>query len=288
LNSRLHPTAARAREKGRQAEEEGRRVAENPGLQRLMRLGYVVRGVIYGGIGVLAVGVAAGVGGQTTDPKGGVALLGRVPGGGVVLVVVVAGLLGYSLWCFVCAAYDPLQRGSNAGGLAQRAGFAVAGVGYLALLVFTTQVLLGQQGGGSGPQELVAMALALPGGPALVGVAGVVALGFGIGQLASAWRARFEQDLREADLDEAERRTALWLGRAGYVARGVTYTLIGWFVVQAALTHDARHARSFDGAFQALAHQPFGHLLMGLLAGGFIALGLHSLACATWIRMAVR
>jgi hypothetical protein len=277
------------RGKGRQVEEEGKRVADNPWVERLMRLGYLVRGVIYADVGVLALGVAAGVGGQTTDPKGGLTVLSGVAGGGLLLTFVAVGLAGYALWCFVCAVYDPLQRGSNPGGLAQRAGFAVAGFGYLALLVFTTQLLLGKSGGTSTPEPLVARVIGLPGGPVLVGLAGVVALGFGIGQLAGAWRARFMDDLRgKGGLNEAERQVALWLGRAGYVARGVVYALIGWFVLQAAITHDARHAKSFDGAFQALVHQPFGRVLMGLVAAGFIALGLHSFASAAWIRMTVR
>jgi hypothetical protein len=284
-----HRTVARAREKGSEANQKTKRVADSPWVEGLMRLGYVARAVIYGSIGVLALGVAAGIGGQATDPKGSVTLLSRIPGGGVLLAIVSIGLLGYALWCFVCAVYDPLQRGSNSGGLTQRAGFAFAGIANLALLSFTAQLLTGrQQGAGSGPDAIVGRLFELPAGPFLVGLGGVVAIAAGAGQLVSAYRATFETGLLAERMNEAERRTALWLGRAGYAARGVIYVMLGWFAVQAAVTHDARHAQSFGGAFGALAQQPFGHVLLAVVAAGFVALGLHSLASAIWIRMTVR
>jgi len=289
LSADTSSTADRARAEAQQTNHEIKRAADNPWVERLMRLGYVARGLIYGAVGVLALGVAIGAGGQTTDPKGSVALLGRLPGGGPLMAAAAVGLLGYALWCFVCAVYDPLQRGSGPRGPAKRSAYVFAGIAYLALLAFTTQLLLGgQPGGGSGPQAIVGKAFELPGGPVLVGLAGVAAIAGGIGHFVAAWKARFQRDLRRQEMNALEREGALWLGRAGYSARGVIYVLLGWFVVQAALTHDASHAQSFGGAFQALARQPFGHVLLGLVAAGFVALGLHSLASAVWIRMTVR
>jgi hypothetical protein len=34
-----------------------------------------------------------------------------------------------------------------------------------------------------------------------------------------------------------------------------------------------------------LLGQPFGRFLLGIVALGFVALGLHSFACARWIRL---
>lgn len=34
-----------------------------------------------------------------------------------------------------------------------------------------------------------------------------------------------------------------------------------------------------------LLNQPFGRWLLGIVALGFVALGLHSFACARWIRL---
>ncbi|MHB8510499.1 MAG: DUF1206 domain-containing protein, partial [Candidatus Dormibacteria bacterium] len=56
-------------------------------------------------------------------------------------------------------------------------------------------------------------------------------------------------------------------------------------VLQAALHHDARRAESMGATFRILAAEPFGHAILAAVAVGFVALGLHSLACARWIRM---
>jgi hypothetical protein len=41
----------------------------------------------------------------------------------------------------------------------------------------------------------------------------------------------------------------------------------------------------FGGAFLFLLVQPFGRVLCAVVALGFVALGLHSFACARWIRL---
>ena len=56
-------------------------------------------------------------------------------------------------------------------------------------------------------------------------------------------------------------------------------------VAGAELGHDPGQVQGFGGAFMFLLAQPFGHLVLGVVALGFIALGLHSLASARWIRL---
>ena len=43
--------------------------------------------------------------------------------------------------------------------------------------------------------------------------------------------------------------------------------------------------QGFGGAFLFLLSQPYGRWLLGIVALGFIALGLHSFACARWVRL---
>jgi hypothetical protein len=60
---------------------------------------------------------------------------------------------------------------------------------------------------------------------------------------------------------------------------------VGWFIVRAGLDHDPAKVQGFDGAFLFLLSQPFGHLVLGIVALGIVSLGLHSLACARWVRL---
>jgi len=48
---------------------------------------------------------------------------------------------------------------------------------------------------------------------------------------------------------------------------------------------DPSRVHGYGGAFVFLLVQPFGRVLLAAVALGFIALGLHSFACARWIRL---
>jgi hypothetical protein len=70
-------------------QQEGKKAARgattSPIVETLMRLGYVVRGLVYGVIGVLAFQVAIGAGGALADTQGAIVALGKTPLGGAVL-----------------------------------------------------------------------------------------------------------------------------------------------------------------------------------------------------------
>src|SRR5690349_10027890 len=114
-----------------------RGVTASPIMETLMRLGYIVRGLVYGIIGLLAFQVVAGMGGSFDDPQGAIVALGKTPLGGIVLYAILFGLVGYALWGFIRAIADPLHKGSDAKGIALRIGYAVSGVSYLLLALAT-------------------------------------------------------------------------------------------------------------------------------------------------------
>jgi hypothetical protein len=271
----------------RSADHEARRAASNPWLVLLERFGYVVRGVLYGMMGLLALGVALGIGGQATDQKGGLVLLADSPVGGPMLVALVIGLAAYAIWGFVRAVLDPLHRGRDAGGLAQRLGYLWSGFAYAMLTIFALQFLAAGRTGAQGDSTpaMVASLLAWPAGGVLTVIAGIVGIACGLGQLVEAWRADFRKDLKREEMDRQERRLAELLGRAGMLARGITFGLVGWFLVDAGRHHDAGRAHGFGGAFTFLLGQPYGRLLVAAVALGFVALGLHSFAAARWMRL---
>src|SRR5215203_2183000 len=65
----------------REVEGATRTAVASPWMIRLARLGYAVRGLLYGTVGVLALGVASGLGGATTTTKGALATLAGLPPG---------------------------------------------------------------------------------------------------------------------------------------------------------------------------------------------------------------
>jgi Domain of Unknown Function (DUF1206) len=270
-----------------QVHRQAKKVVTNPWVERAARLGYVVRGLIYGTMGVLALGLAFGLDSGTTDQRGAVAPLGESGVGKLFLLVVVMSLLAYAGWGLIRAIYDPLHRGDDPAGIMSRVGFAWSGLNYAALAVFAAGLLLGasRSNGGDSVQKIVGWALQLPAGGAIVTVAGIIGILGGLGQFWDAYKAGFRKDLKRNQMTRAQRITVDSLGRFGMVARGVIFGTVGIFVLVAGLHHDAGDAHSFGPAFAAVAREPLGHILLAVVALGFIALGLHSWANARWVRM---
>lgn len=69
--------------------------------------------------------------------------------------------------------------------------------------------------------------------------------------------------------------------RGGILAYGITHLIIGGLALQVAFGQGGEQADQ-TGAFQALAQQPFGQVLLWLLAVGFVAAALWRLEQAIW------
>jgi hypothetical protein len=287
IKRRAHRAETKITRRARKTNRDVKKSAANPWLERLQRLGYVVRGVLYATMGTLALEFA--VGGQA-DPEDQRATLSLVRGSrfaAVVLGIVIVSLAAYSAWGFIRAVYDPLGRGKDPAGLAARLGFAWSGLNYAALTVFAVEFLLGmvKDTGRDSIQHLVARALSLPLGSVITTVAGAIGVIGGLGQFVDAYRAGFKKDLKRNQMTAWERFAADSLGRYGMVSRGVIFTMLGWFVLVAGVQHDPARAESIGATFRTIATGPFGRVTLAFVAVGFIALGLHSFANALWVRM---
>jgi len=264
-----------------------KRAATSPALEILERLGYAVRGALYAVMGLLALKVVLSVaGGQATDLTGSLVALISNPFGKLVLIVAAAGLGAYSVWGFVRAIYDPLHRGSDASGYMARLGFVSSALSYAAIVIFALKLLAGSGAStADSTQKTVASVLTHPAGGAVTVLIGLVAIGVGLGQFLESYRATFARDLKRAEMSATTRTFVIRLGRFGMFSRGVIFLIIGWFVVQAGIHHNPEEAQGFGGAFVFLLAQPFGRILLGVVALGLVALGLHSFACARWVRL---
>ena len=271
---------------GRQAADAAQDAA--PWIVRLARVGYAAKGVVYLVIGALAIMAAVGPSGGTTDSRGALSVIGDRPFGRVLLLVIGLGLVGYTLWALIAAAMDAEDRGGDVKGIALRLGMAGRGLLYGALGVTALLMASGSSGsGGGGTDRLTARLMSAPFGRWLVAGAGAAIAGYALYQF---WRA-FHKDLRKRlHLAEAGPGAAAWvlrLARFGIAARGVVFLLIAWFLVQAALSHDASRAGGIADSLATLARQPYGPILLGVVAAGLVAYGVWQLANARYREMPV-
>jgi Domain of Unknown Function (DUF1206) len=72
------------------------------------------------------------------------------------------------------------------------------------------------------------------------------------------------------------------LARVGLIAYAVVHLLVGWLALQIAWGTSANTSADTSGALKTLAHQPFGKVLLWLVALGLVALSLWQASEGIW------
>lgn len=262
-------------------------------FDKAARVGYATKGVVYTIIGVLAVQTAFGSGGETTGSRGAIRTIAEQPFGNILLWITGIGLICYAIYRLFEAAVDPRHYESGLKNVVQRIGYAVSGLIYGALAYFTFQIAAGSGSGGgsasggsggSTSQSMTAELLSQPFGQWLVGAVGVILFGVAGYQFYKAWGKdplhRYDTAQMDRKVEKVMRRAA----KAGFTARGVTYGIIGTFVIQAALQSDASEAKGLGAALTELASQPYGPWLLAAVAIGLVCYGAYCFVAARYAR----
>jgi hypothetical protein len=256
----------------------------------LARLGLVAKGVSFGIVGVLALKLAFGNGGEATSRQGALHTLAGHAYGKVLLIALAIGFAAYALWRFVQAfaeREDP-SKGEAEGEAkkwGKRAGYVGRGVIYAGLTFSTVKILAGsgaQQSQNAKAHKTTAVVLSWPGGTWLVGLAGAAIIGVGLWNAYRGVTKKFEDKWRTGQMSETARRWGGRAGVAGHLARAVVFGLIGIFAIKAALDYNPNDAIGLDGALQKLVNRSYGPYLLGLTAAGLICYAIYCLVDARY------
>jgi hypothetical protein len=268
-----------------EAEDAGDKVARSAGFEWLARSGFVARGVIYGIIGILAIKLAFGDGGKTTNQEGALKTIAHEPFGKALLILVAIGLAGYALWRLLHALLGHGPENSDSG--FDRVAALGSGIVYAGLCAIAVEILLGSgsSSGSSNASKTTAGVFGWPGGTWLVGIAGVVLIGIGIYQGYRGLSKDFLEDSKTEQMSARVRNWIEWIGTFGHLARMVVFGLVGVFLIKAAIDYDPNKAVGLDGALAKIAHASYGPFLLGLVAAGLIAFGVYSLSDARYRRL---
>lgn len=261
-------------------------------VEPLARAGYATKGIVYALIGVLAIQAAVGDGREGAIGGGETAVrtIGQQPFGAVLLGVVGFGLFAYAAWRLVQALLDPESAAPDgAKGVAKRLAWGVSGAIYAGLGVAALQMALGNgaPSGGGGP-SWAAKVMTWSFGPTLVVLAGAAVIVFALQQMVHAWTLDFRRRLAVTKMSATERRWAIRVGRAGIFARAVVLLIVGGGIVKAGLARRPSEAGGVGEALHDLASQPYGTLLLAIVAAGLVAYGVYQLVEARYRRIPSR
>jgi hypothetical protein len=118
------------------------------------------------------------------------------------------------------------------------------------------------------------------GGQLLVGAVGLAIAVVGVVMIVKVCIGKRHD---QASMDETAPREPGYvehLGAFGYAARGVVNIIIGGFVLVAAVDFDPTESVGIDGALKRTLDEPYGDVLVVVIALGLAAYGVYSLARA--------
>ncbi|WP_226584758.1 DUF1206 domain-containing protein [Halobacillus litoralis] len=258
-----------------------------PWVRRLGRVGFMAKGTVYTLIGILTFMAVIGVGGgKTTGTQGMFRTVAHVAFGEIILWIIGVGLIGYILWLLVKAVLDPKNYGADAKGIITRIGYFVGAIIYGGIAYNAIKIAMNAgSSGGDSKQTLSAKLLSQPFGQWLVGLVGVIVIGYAVYEFYQGSTGRFMKNFRMGEMEQHKQKVAKNAGRFGLSARGIVLGLIGFFFIRTALTANPEDTKGLDGALSEISQQPFGQILLGIAAVGLILYGVYQIIRGRYNRM---
>jgi hypothetical protein len=260
-----------------QARAAATEVAEHPVLEALARLGFVGYGVMHLLLAWLGLQIAFGRPAADGDQSGALRTLAGQPYGRVLVLAVGVGLAAMALWQVLEALVGHrAERGRVRTAERLLSVGRTAAYTYFATLAFKVVQNAGASSADS-QQATTARLLGEPGGRWLVVLIGVALAGLGAGLVWYGVTKHFDKHLTHERMSASMRRVVGRIGTAGYTGKGVAYGIAGILIAAAAVTYDVDKARGLDAALRELAGQPYGPILLCLVALGLAMFGVFGL-----------
>jgi len=143
----------------------------------------------------------------------------------------------------------------------------------------------GGGGGGNSEQTISATLLGQPFGQWIIGLLGLIIIGYGVYQLWSGYKEKFMSKFILNDMNQHEKKVARNAGKLGLIARGIVLSMVGFFFIQTAYTANPEESKGLDGALSEIAQQPFGQVLLGIVAVGLVLYGIYEMIRGRYARM---
>ncbi len=253
-------------------------------IKYIARTGYASKTVLYIMLGVIVVSSAfSAFSSGSPDQKTVFTKILEQPFGRYMLMAVIAGMVCYSLWrwiqCFLNTEGLDMEKFKD---IIMRAFLFISGILYFLGAYAAVKILMGQSsdsssGGNNGDNSSEGIAAKLmeqSWGGYVVMALGVIIIIFAIVQFKHAWKSDFMDKFVTQNMSPKEIEASEKAGRVGYVARGIIYTIIGVFFLQAGWSNNPEEAGGLKEAFQSMMEQPFGDWLLMAVGIGIVLFGV--------------
>lgn len=250
-------------------------------INTIKKFGFYSKGFVYALMGIIAVIVALGLGGDVKGRAGIVQFLDDLPGGKFLIVALALGLVAYSLWRFYQTIFDPGDhQGKNR--LVPRLRSAYSGIFYAAIVFAFAKPFLSGSGsaGGDSKKAMLSELLNKEWG---IWIIWSIAIALAINAIWHCYIGYSGKYMKKVD-DNPDNKTEYDLvkrsGKFGYIARGIVFGIIAFFIANVCVAHNANAYKDTEGVFQYLLKLSYGPFLLGAVALGMLGYGIFCLLVA--------
>lgn len=260
-----------------------RRESDSEPVRFGARSGLIANGLLHLVIAWLALRVAFGRS-ERADQTGALQTVAGQPFGRALLWLVVAGFGAVVIW----RAHEAIwgyRHVRDSGRRTRKRLFSACQVVVFGVLAALASRVASGSSGGSGGQGATARLLSVPFGRVLIVVIGAGVLVTGAVMVVRGWQKAFTEDIDLPATNQLARTLTVRTGQLGTMAKGVAVMIIGVLVALAGLTSQPNRAEGLDAALKTLAGQPFGPVLLVVIAAGLASFGVYCFFDARYHRV---
>lgn len=247
------------------------KASRHPVVQHGARVGYAASGLMHLVIAYIAIKLATGSGGGSADQSGAFGSIASAPGGKVMLWVCAVGLILLALWHLL----ESVLPGEEAKDRVKNVG---TGVMYAAMGFAASKFAMGGGSSSSGQsKDFTAKAMSQPGGRWAVAILGLVVIGIGGYHVYKGVTKKFCEDLEEQPPGWVEK-----IAMVGFPAKGLALAIVGGLFVMAGVKKQTKDAGGLDSALKTVLEQPFGSIMLIVVAIGIALFGVYCFARAKY------
>ncbi len=259
-------------------------------IAKIRSVGFFTKGIVYVLLGTLTFMAAFGWGGEISSSSNVIGFLLDLPLGQTLVGVTSLGLLSYSLWRFfrVYMMSRELKSGKKLKPGFKMLRYIYSGIFYcLIAYSFAKPLINTLTGNGTGEndqndEEKAALweLLSNNWGKSLIWTIAALVAAQAIQQFYLAYSAKFMKKIDNYPSIKNEYDFIRRSGQLGYVARGIVFGILSYFMIQVILSHNANAYKDTEGALEYLLTFNYGPFLLGAVALGLTGYGIFNVMVA--------
>lgn len=246
-------------------------------IHYLPEFGCIATGVLYGGIGTIALLSFFKVRDGGADESSMLLLLNDFFVGKIIALLIVTGTISYIVWRIYEVINDPYNYGLSWKGIGKRIGIALSTLADILIIAAGVRVFLGvgniQTDGQPLEERAMTKAMLDAGNDWLVILLGASVLTTAVVQLIYGFTKGYKERVNEKSFNKTWKKIFHGAALFGYSARGLILGIIGCFFLIAGWQHESEVVVNTDKAFDFIGDN-IGHALFIITAIGTIAYGL--------------